>query len=420
MAVVALSGELDLGREQLGGKAWSITEMLRHEIPVPPAFTITTDECGRYYDEGRSVPADVLSALPDAVADLEAATGGTFGAGPRPLLVSVRSGAPTSMPGMMDTVLNLGMTDAVQDALGEIGGAEYAADTRRRFIEQFTKVVGAEPPDDPWDQLRAAIAAVFDSWQSERAVAYRAEREISGHGGTAVTVQAMVFGNLDDASGTGVLFSRDPTGATEEHYGEWLPRGQGEDVVSGAFDPLPLEAMAESLPDAHVELLAVARRLDASAGVAQDIEFTVERGKLWLLQCRRAKVLQAAGPHVDDEARAGAVVLASGRPACPGIVSGVVVCDVDEAETRALEGEDVILARPTTNPHDVAAMAVVRGILTEIGGATSHAAVVSRELGVPCVVGCGAGALAELDGQIVTVDATTGDVLEGALPVVEA
>ncbi|HEV3054227.1 MAG TPA: PEP-utilizing enzyme, partial [Solirubrobacteraceae bacterium] len=155
-------------------------------------------------------------------------------------------------------------------------------------------------------------------------------------------------------------------------------------------------------------------------GVAQDIEFTVEQGKLWLLQCRRAKVLQASGPHVDDEARAGAVVLASGRPACPGIVSGVVVCDVDEAETRALEGEDVILARPTTNPHDVAAMAVVRGILTEIGGATSHAAVVSRELGVPCVVGCGAGALAELDGQIVTVDATTGEVLEGALPVVEA
>ncbi|HEV3054864.1 MAG TPA: PEP/pyruvate-binding domain-containing protein, partial [Solirubrobacteraceae bacterium] len=174
MAVVALSGELDLGREQLGGKAWSITEMLRHEIPVPPAFTITTDECGRYYDAGRSVPGDVVAALPDAVAELEAATGGTFGAGPRPLLVSVRSGAPTSMPGMMDTVLNLGMTDAVQDALGEIGGAEYAADTRRRFIEQFTKVVGTEPPDDPWDQLRAAIAAVFDSWQSERAVAYRA------------------------------------------------------------------------------------------------------------------------------------------------------------------------------------------------------------------------------------------------------
>jgi pyruvate,orthophosphate dikinase len=420
MAVVALTAELDLGREQLGGKAWSITEMLRHEIPVPPAFTITTDECGRYYDGGRSVPADVLSALPGAIATLEAATGGTFGAGPRPLLVSVRSGAATSMPGMMDTVLNLGMTDAVQRALAEIGGPSYADDTRRRFIEQFSKVVGAGPPDDPWDQLHAAIAAVFDSWQSERAVAYRAEREISGHGGTAVTVQAMVFGNLDDASGTGVLFSRDPTGASEEHYGEWLPRGQGEDVVSGAFDPLPVEAMAEALPGAYAELLAVARRLDAAAGVAQDIEFTVESGKLWLLQCRRAKVLQAAGPHLDTEARADAAVLASGRPACPGIVSGTVVCDVDEAETRALEGEDVILARPTTNPHDVAAMAVVRGILTEIGGATSHAAVVSRELGVPCVVGCGAGALTKLDGQLVTVDATSGEVLAGALPVVEA
>ena len=420
MAVVALSGELDLGRDQLGGKAWSITEMLRHEIPVPPAFTITTDECSRYYERGRSVPDHVLEALPEAVAALEAATGSSFGAGPRPLLVSVRSGAPTSMPGMMDTVLNLGMTDEVQDALAAVGGDAYAADTRRRFVEQFGKVVGVAPPADPWDQLRAAVASVFDSWQSDRAIAYRAEREIGDRGGTAVTVQAMVFGNLDDASGTGVLFSRDPTGSREEHYGEWLPRGQGEDVVSGAFDPLPVEVMAESMPDVYRELLAVAERLDRAQGVAQDIEFTVQSGKLWLLQCRRAKVLQASGPHVADEARAGAAVLASGRPACPGVVSGVVVCDVDDAEARALEGEDVILARPTTNPHDVTAMAVVRGILTEIGGATSHAAVVSRELGVPCVVGCGAGALTVLDGRVVTVDATTGEVLEGALPVVEA
>ena len=196
---------------------------------------------------------------------------------------------------MMDTVLNLGMTDAVQEALGEIGGAEYAADTRRRFIEQFTKVVGAEPPDDR-GQLRAAIAAVFDSWQSERAVAYRAEREISGHGGTAVTVQAMVFGNLDDASGKPGGCSPGTDRGDEEHYGEWLPRGQGEDVVSGAFDPLPLEAMADRSP-MRMSSCSPSRRLDASAGVAQDIEFTVERGKLWLLQCRRAKVLQAAGPQ---------------------------------------------------------------------------------------------------------------------------
>jgi pyruvate,orthophosphate dikinase len=323
------------------------------------------------------------------------------------------------MPGMMDTVLNLGMTDEVEHALtAASGSADYAADTRRRFLDQYEKVVGSEAPADPWDQLKRAIAAVFDSWQSDRAVAYRAEREIPGHGGTAVTVQAMVFGNLDDTSGTGVLFSRDPTGATDKPYGEWLPKGQGEDVVSGAFDPLPLEAMAESLPDAHAQLLDLAHRLDASAGVAQDIEFTVESGRLWLLQCRKAKVAEVSGPRVDEGARAGATVLAHGRPANPGIVSGVVVCDVEDAEMRALEGEDVILARPTTNPHDVRAMAVVRGILTEIGGATSHAAVVSRELGVPCVVGCGAGALTPLEGRVVTVDAAAGDVLEGALPVV--
>jgi pyruvate,orthophosphate dikinase len=431
MGVVALTGDLDLGRELLGGKAWSITEMLRHGIPVPPAFALTTEECSRYYEAGRSVPCDVLAELPAAMNRLEQETARTFGRGSEPLLVSVRSGAPTSMPGMMDTVLNLGMTDDVEAALAAAtGDASYAADTRRRFVEQFEKVVGVAPPEEPWEQLHRAIAAVFDSWQSDRAVAYRSERGISGGGGTAVTVQAMVFGNLDSSSGTGVLFSRDPTGASSEPYGEWLPRGQGEDVVSGAFDPLPLDAMASTLPACHAELLSLARRLDESAGAAQDIEFTVQSGRLWLLQCRKAKVVggsngaadagAAGGPRVKAEARAGATVLASGRPACPGVVSGVVVTDVDDAELRALDGEDVILARPTTNPHDVRAMAVVRGILTEVGGATSHAAVVSRELGVPCIVGCGCGSLGGLEGQMVTVDAVAGEVLAGALPVVEA
>jgi pyruvate, orthophosphate dikinase len=420
MAVVALTAELDVGRELLGGKAWSITEMLRHGIPVPPAFTLTTEECERYYEAGKTVPGDVLAQLPAAMVRLEQETGRTFGHGERPLLVSVRSGAPTSMPGMMDTVLNLGMTDEVQEALAAASGSpEYAADTRRRFLEQYEKVVGSVAPADPWDQLRCAIAAVFDSWQSDRAVHYRADRGISEQGGTAVTVQAMVFGNIDEASGTGVLFSRDPTGASDGHYGEWLPRGQGEDVVSGAFDPLPLDEMASALPDAHRELLAVAQRLDQAQGVAQDIEFTVESGRLWLLQCRRAKVADG-GPQLASGARATATVLASGRPACPGIVSGVIVTDVDDAELRALEGEDVILARATTNPHDVRAMSVVRGILTEIGGATSHAAVVSRELGVPCIVGCGTGVLAALDGQLVTVDASAGEVLAGASPEIEA
>jgi pyruvate, orthophosphate dikinase len=211
-----------------------------------------------------------------------------------------------------------------------------------------------------------------------------------------------------------VLFSRDPTGASGEHYGEWLPKGQGEDVVSGAFDPLPLDAMAESLPEIHGQLLEVAERLDSAAGCAQDIEFTVESGRLWLLQSRKAKVHEAAGPGV---ATAGAAILAEGKPACPGVVSGVVVTDVDEAEARALEGEEVILARETTNPHDVRAMSVVAGIVTEIGGATSHAAVVSRELGVPCIVGCGRGVIAGLEGTLVTLDAGAGQVLEGRIEV---
>jgi pyruvate,orthophosphate dikinase len=416
MAVLALTADLPAGREELGGKAWSITEMLRHEIPVPPAFVLTTDECPRYYEAGRSVPAEVLERLPDAMRRLERETGRTFGGGEQPLLVSVRSGAPVSMPGMMDTILNLGMTDEVEAALAAACSPAYASDTRRRFVEQYEKVVGSAAPALPWDQLRGAIAAVFDSWRSDRAVAYRAERGIPDEGGTAVTIQAMVFGNLDDRSGTGVMFSRDPTGASAAHYGEWLPQGQGEDVVSGAFDPLPLSAMAAALPEAHAQLLDVASRLDDAAGCAQDIEFTVQSGKLWLLQSRRAKVAGATGPGIGDAARADATVLASGRPACPGVVTGVIVTDVDEAENRALDGEDVILARPTTNPHDVRAMAVVAGILTEVGGATSHAAVVSRELGVPCVVGCGSGVLTPLEGRLVTVDAAAGHVLAGEVP----
>jgi len=415
VTLLALTSETTAGRETLGGKAWSITEMLRHGIPVPPAFALTTDECHRYYDAGRTIPGDVLVALPAAMSELEAATGKTFGAGPRPLLVSVRSGAPTSMPGMMDTILNLGITDEVQAALAALGGGpEYAADTRRRFHEQFEKVVGSAAPGDPYEQLHLAIAAVFESWNSDRAVHYRAERGIAGDGGTAVTVQAMVFGNLDERSGTGVMFSRDPTGASTDHYGEWLPGGQGEDVVSGAFDPLELEAMAATLPDAHAQLLAMAQTLDQSAGCAQDIEFTVESGRLWLLQCRKAKVLSAAdAPSTNSDPGSEQLVLAQGRPACPGAVNGVIVTDVDEAEERALAGEEVILGRPTTNPHDIRAMSVVAGIVTEIGGATSHAAVVSRELGVPCVVGIGEGKLAALSGRSVTLDATAGKVLEG-------
>jgi len=225
---------------------------------------------------------------------------------------------------------------------------------------------------------------------------------------------AMAFGNLDDRSGTGVIFSRHPTGACSGHYGEWLPKGQGEDIVSGSCDPLPLEAMTAAVPAAYTELLDVAKRLDDHAGYAQDIEFTVESGKLWFLQSRKAKVAVGSPENGVVPRPAGASPIARGRSACPGVVTGRIVIDVEEAEARALAGEDVILARPTTNPHDVHAMAVVKGILTEVGGTTSHAAVVSRELGVPCVVGCGEGVLTPHNGKVVTLDASTGEVFEAA------
>ena len=437
-------------RELLGGKAWSIERMLSMGIPVPPAFVIPTPVCSRYYEAGGRLPDDVAEALPDAIAWLEGACGGkTFGRGDRPLLVSVRSGAAKSMPGMMDTILNLGMDDEVERALAaQSGDAAFAADTRRRYEEQFSSVVGATSPSDPREQLLNAISAVFDSWQSDRANTYRSERGLPDEGGTAVTVQSMVFGNLDDESGTGVLFTRDPLTGDAEPLGEWLPRGQGEDVVSGSHDPLPLSALAESSPALHSELLEAAGRLEADSRDAMDIEFTVEAGKLWLLQSRvakrspqaatrlavqlesegvidRAEALDRVEPgqaaalmreHLDPGPRAEADLLAEGKPASPGIATGAIVTDSDEAERRALDGEDVILARPTTDPNDMHAMAVVAGIATELGGATSHAAVVSRELGVPCVVGCGSDALVPLAGREVTMDAAEGQIYGGKLP----
>ncbi len=450
-SVLVLDGTTGADKALLGGKAWSIEKMRSLDIPVPPAFVLTTAVCARFYEAGGQVPADVLDALPTAMAGLEKATGRTFGGGERPLLVSVRSGAAISMPGMMDTVLNLGMTDEVQAALA-VGDAEYAADTRRRFVEQFAKVVGRDAPADPWDQLRAAIEAVFNSWNSERAKWYRRERGIPEDGGTAVTVQAMVFGNLDDRSGTGVLFSRDPLTGDAEPYGEWLLRGQGEDVVSGRANAQPLASMAESMPEAHAALMTAMTRLERDGRDVQDIEFTVENGTLWLLQTRAAKrspeaavrlavVLHDEGvlsesealdrvtpeqveallrPRIDPAAVAGAEVVATGKPACPGIAIGEVVCDAEEAEDRADDGDDVILARPTTDPDDVGGMDAAQAVITELGGSTSHAAVVCREMGKPCVVGCGAGSVTALAGQTVTVDGAAGAVYRGALPVVDA
>ncbi|MFD2798314.1 pyruvate, phosphate dikinase, partial [Prauserella oleivorans] len=430
-----------------------INKMLSLGLPVPPAFVFPTTVCAEYYASGRTVPGHVPGALREGIAALERVVGRKFGDPAAPLLVSVRSGAARSMPGMMDTILNLGVNAEIAAVLSRQSGDEsFGADTYRRFVEQFTHIVGSAPSEDPWDQLEKAVAAVFDSWCSPRATAYRKHHGLPDDAGTAVTVQAMVFGNLGEQSGTGVLFSRNPVTGAAEPYGEWLPGGQGEDVVSGRFDPLNLSALASSLPGVHEELLAAARVLEAEFGDVQDIEFTVERGKLWLLQARSAKRSATAAlrhavamrhegligvtealervtaeqlsallqPHLDPEARAGATVLATGEVACPGVASGVVVTTADEADEQAAEGKDVVLATPTTNPDDVHGMLAARAIITEIGGATSHAAVVSRELGRPCIVGCGEGVLSSLAGRIVTVDSTSGEVLDGALPLTGA
>lgn len=448
-SVVHLVAGGSRGREEIGGKAWSIQQMLGLGIPVPPAFVVTTGVCRDYHAAGRVLPDEVWAEVTAAMGGIEAAVGRTFG-GRRPLLVSVRSGAASSMPGMMDTVLNLGINAGVVAALAaETGDASYATDTRRRFDEQFAKVVGVAAPEDPWEQLRLAVGAVLDSWFSKRALAYRTARGIPHDGGTAVTVQAMVFGNLDDLSGTGVLFSRNPLTGDPAVYGEWLARGQGEDVVSGRSDALPLSALEAAQPRVHAELMAATRTLETEGRDVMDIEFTVQSGTLWLLQSRPAKQaaeaavrstvhLEADGvidreeamarirpedvrallrPRIAASARAASPAVATGKPACPGIATGVVVTDADEAEARADAGESIVLARPTTDPDDVAGMAASVAVVTEIGGSTSHAAVVCRELGVPCVVGTGAGSLTHLAGRVVTIDAAAGTVHLGELAV---
>ncbi|AFC53194.1 pyruvate, phosphate dikinase [Mycobacterium paraintracellulare] len=440
----------ELTREEVGGKAWSVQHMLSLGIPVPPAFVLTTAVCREYHHGGRVLPPGVLDEVRAAMEELERRTGRRFASAERPLLVSVRSGAATSMPGMMDTILNLGMTLAIEHALAaETGDAEYAADTRRRFDEQFDKVVGVRPPESPWQQLELAIRAVLDSWHSKRAKAYRQTRGISDDGGTAVTIQAMVFGNLDNRSGTGVLFTRDPLSGNPEPYGEWLTRGQGEDVVSGRADAQHLDDLLAAMPSVHRDLLAAASVLERHGRDVQDIEFTVQSGTLWLLQSRSAKRTPQAAlrcvvqleregvitsgealdrvtedqvralqrPVLDPASIAAAPPVASGKPASPGIATGVVVIDADEAERLADDGQSVILARPTTDPDDVAAMSASVAVLTELGGSTSHAAVVCREMAIPCVVGCGIDTVTALAGNVVTVDADTGTVHAGALPV---
>jgi pyruvate,orthophosphate dikinase len=467
---VVLDGRAVPSREVVGNKGRSIAWMLSLGLPVPPALCLPIDECRRFHAAGGELEPDTWSSVLAGVRGLEEKLDRSFGDGERPLLVSVRSGAAVSMPGMMDTVLNLGITDEVERCLAKLAGdAAFARQTHCRFIHQFGETVlkahidepgpdadpasvraevrkdtGEEVPTDPYEQLRAVIATVFGSWSSRRAKTYRKHWGISDDGGTAVIIQAMVFGNLGENSGTGVLFSRNPLNGDPEPYGEWLPRGQGEDVVSGTHDPLPLSALAEAMPSAHERLLAAAKLLEREHGDIQDVEFTVERDELWLLQTRaakrspqaavraavdlveegaidRAEALQRVtpeqlatvlAPRVSEAVEAAAEVVARGIAACPGVAAGVAIGDSD----AACEAEgDVVLTRPTTSPEDVSGMIAARAVITERGGSTSHAAVVTRALGRPSVVGVGEGVTAELLGAELTVDGSTGVVYRGIL-----
>ncbi|GAA1864547.1 hypothetical protein GCM10009836_51130 [Pseudonocardia ailaonensis] len=455
-------------RELVGGKAWSLWRMGSLGLRVPPAFVVTTEACAAYF-AGGGLPEGLVEELAAGIRGLEAALNRTFGSGPRPLLVSVRSGAAVSMPGMMDTILDLGITDSVEEALAaETGDPAFAAEVHRRFAGFYGRLVlgctedledlpdtaavraavnadtGSSVPADPWEQLHSAVAAVFASSRSRRAVAYRKHYGIPDDLGTAVTVQAMVFGNLDASSGTGVLFSRSPVTGEREPYGEYLEQGQGEDVVSGRVTPSPLSALASRSPQVHAELLRAAECLDREGRDAQDVEFTVQRGELFLLQSRPAKRTARAAVRIAvalvDEGSVppseavrrvtaeqvrtllrpvlasvdGAAVLATGTAASPGVASGIAVATPEEATAGT------ILVRRATSPDDVHGMIAAAAVVTEQGGATSHAAVVSRALDTPCVVGCGAGTVDALVGQLITVDAGSGTVYAGELPTTAA
>jgi pyruvate,orthophosphate dikinase len=469
--VVVLDGSALPDREVIGNKGVSIARMLALGLPVPPAFVLPIEECRRFHSRGRRIDDGVWEAVRTGIAGLEDRTGRGLGDPADPLLVSVRSGAAVSMPGMMDTILNLGMTDEVEAGLARLSGdPEFARSTHVRFVHEYGQTVlgadidelggratadevraavlddtGEEVPREPLEQLLGAITAVFGSWDSRRAKAYRKHWGISDDGGTAVIVQAMVFGNLGGESGTGVLFTRDPLSGAREPYGEWLPGGQGEDVVSGTHDCLPLTALDEQLNEVHARLLAAAALLERESRDVQDIEFTVERGRLYLLQTRAAKrspiaALRTAvdlanegaidrhealrrisidqlatvlAPQLSDDVKAGAEVVARGTPACPGVASGV---GVQESEAAEHATGDTVLVRPTTSPEDVAGMIAAVAVVTEKGGSTSHAAVVTRALGRPSVVGVGEGITVPLVGRELTVDGSGGVVYAGRLP----
>ena len=497
------------GRELLGGKGIGLAEMTQLGVPVPDGFTITTEACRAYLAGGGEVPSGLDAEVDEHIAALEARTGKGFGDAGNPLLVSVRSGAAVSMPGMMDTILNLGLNDvAVEGLAASTGNPRFALDSYRRLIQMYGEVVdgvdghrfeqaltdlkaargvvagrradGRRPPrarrdvqgrstrrrpassfpQDPRDQLRRAYRAVFDSWNAPRAQVYRRANDIADDLGTAVNVVQMVFGNRGESSGTGVCFTRDPATGERRLYGEFLANAQGEDVVAGIRTPEPIERMRERMPEAFEQLVDTLDRLEAHYRDLQDIEFTVEEGTLYLLQTRTGKRTAAAAlrvaaemvdeglisreeavaridpaqldqllhPMIDPDAKVD--VAARGLNASPGAASGAIVLDADTAEERGRAGESVVLVRWETTPDDIHGLIHAAGVLTAHGGMTSHAAVVARGMGKPCVAGCeelsidvAAGTVRigqhELRaGDVITVDGGTGRVIVGAVPLV--
>jgi len=501
-------------RDLLGGKGAGLAEMTIAGLPVPPGFTITTEACNDYFAAGEQLPAGLWQDVLDAVKEVEHLSGKGFGDSANPLLVSVRSGAKFSMPGMMDTVLNLGLNEHTLHGLIALTGNErFGWDAYRRFIQMFGRIVmgvdgekfdealdhaksihaakqdtdldanalqhvsdefrrivkaetGREFPSDPLDQLDLAIKAVFASWFGKRAHDYRENQKISHDLGTAVNIVTMVFGNMGDDSGTGVAFTRDPNTGEKVLYGEYLTNAQGEDVVAGIRTPQEISNLARDLPQAYAEFQQIAERLERHYRDVQDLEFTIERGRLYMLQTRSAKRTAAAAvkiavdmvgegvitreeaigriepAHVDQllrdqydpAARASATRIARGLNASPGAAVGRAVFSADDAVAWVGRGEKVVLVRIETSPDDFHGMAVAQGILTARGGATSHAAVVARQIGKPCVAGCAelvvdyaAGTAHSIEsgvtfkeGDWISVDGSTGEVFLGSMPTVSA
>jgi len=451
----------DLPPDQLialvGGKAANLAMMAGElGLPVPPGFVITTDACRAYLSDGW--PARLDDEIRGAMGALESAAGRRFGDPRNPLLLSVRSGAPVSMPGMMDTILNVGLNNETQRGLAAASGdAAFAQDCHRRLVEMFTKSVGADTvPSDPWRQLREGAEAVFRSWNSERAVAYRSREGIPENLGTAVTVQAMVFGNLGADSASGVLFTRNPATGEPGIYGDVLFASQGEDVVAGSHPTEPLSALDARLPAVARELRLHAVALERHFADLCDIEFTIERGKLWLLQVRVGKrspraalriavdMAEAPGfplsradavkrvakllehpPMISDGASHRPVAISTGLGASPGMATGEIATSPDAAVAAASSGRPVILVRSETSPDDVRGMARAAGVLTSRGGLASHAAVVARGWGIPAVVGAEGvrvgdrwievGGRVLKAGELITIDGGTGEIFAGAV-----